>query len=120
MDTKREIYPSSNSWFGKVTTTASPVEIMLFTKYYEPTIDIGGTITDGTVSYNLTSVTKKVNLDSPFGQVFNPTTLNISLSDAGKEAQAFVNVITTRIETAMDTLRAIDSTSVEATTYRVV
>lgn len=121
MDCKKEVYPSSNSWFGKVSTLSwGDRDIDLFSKYYEPTINVGGTISDGTVSFTLTSVTKKVKSDSPFGTEFNPTTLGISLAQAGERATAFVNVMVGRIETAMDSLRATDSTSVERTTWKVV
>ena len=121
MDIKKVVYPVSNSWFGKIEITdIGAYDLSLFTKYAEPTIDVGGSFVDGTTSYSLTSVTKRVYNDSPFAQEFNPTTLGVSLNEAGKRATAFVNVLATRIETAMDTVRAVDGTSSEATSWKVV
>lgn len=121
MDLKRDVYPVSNSWFGKVTVTdIGKYDLSLFTKYAEPTIDVGGSFVDGTISYSLTSVTKRVYTDSPFAQEFSPTTLGISLKEAGDRATAFVTVLATRIETAMDAVRAIDGTSSEMTSWKVV
>ena len=120
MDIKQEIYLSSNSYFGKLTTTPSYAENLLMNKYAEPTIDAGGSIVDGTTSYSLTSVTKKIVTDSPIAQEFNPTTLGISVVECGARALAFVNVITDRIETEMDELKASDSTNFETTKWRIV
>lgn len=120
MDVKQEIYASGNKWTGRVSTVPSTYESSLFSKYYEPTIDAGGTIDDGIVSYALTASTKYVSQDSPISQLFDPTALGISLAVAGQRAQAYVTVITDRIETAMDILRAVDGTSAELTKWKVV
>lgn len=120
MDILKEVYLNQGIYYGKVSSKEFTTnESLLLAKYNEPEINIGGTITDGTVSYTLTSETRKIKSQSPFTQVFDPTTLSISQLDAGKRAVAFVNVITGRVSTAMTTLRNIDSTTNQELTVTV-
>lgn len=109
MDLKKEVYLSGAKYYGKISMSCwGDNDLSLFTKYGEPDIESGDTITDGTTSYTLTASTKELKSGSPFTQSFDPVALGIDYTEAGKRAVAYVNVMATRISTAMDTLRSDD------------
>lgn len=117
----KEVKSSNNTWIAMVSTTEwDSHDINLMTWYGEPTVNVGGTISDGTVNYSLTTDSRYVKTQSPFIQQFNPTDLGISLFACSERAVAFNNVMTTRIESAMTTLRNIDSTSLASIKYVTV
>jgi hypothetical protein len=99
---------SGKKYICQCSSTPSPQEKVLFSKYYEPTIEVGGAFTDGTTSFDITEQEKKVFTDSPIGQVFDTVSLGITYTEAGTRAKIFLDEIVDRIETEMDTLRAID------------
>lgn len=113
MDIKKETYLSASKYIGKVTVTPSTYELTLLTKYTEPTIDVGGSFTDGTTSFTLTSDNRYMYTNNPFSQIFDPVSLGVTLYECGLRAVVFVNEITTRIQTELTTLRSSDSTNSE-------
>ena len=111
MDLKKETYLNNKIYIAKLTTSDfGAYDQQLFVKYYEPTVDIGGEITDGTTTFSLTSEQRYVKSQSPIAQSFSAVTLG-SYILAGEQATAYVNVMETRITEAMNTLRLLDSTT---------
>jgi len=111
MDLLKTVYLNNKIYIAKLTTSDfGAYDQQLFVKYYEPTVQIGGEITDGTTSFTLTSDTKYVMSQSPIAQSFSAVTIG-DYVEAGKRATAYVNVMETRITEAMDALRLLDSTT---------
>lgn len=113
MDVRQTVYLNDNIYYGKVESICytDSNDLTLFTKYGEPTIDVGGSFNDGTTSFTLTSETKKIYSYSPFIGTFDPVTLDVTLYECGLRATLFVNTIYARMLSAMTTLRNTDSTS---------
>ncbi len=109
MDLKKEVYLSQGRYYGKVSFSCwGDHDLSLFSKYGEPDVEVGDTITDGTTSFNLTVGSRQVKSGSPFTAIFDPVELGVAMVECGKRANAYVNVMTTRIDTAMNDLRDED------------
>lgn len=120
MDLNKNVYLVGKVYIGKLTTSDfGAYDQALFVKYGEPTVEVGGTITDGTTTFTLTTDTKAVMSQSPIVQSFSAVTLG-DYVEAGKRATAYVNVMETRITEAMNNLRLLDSTTNSETNKTVV
>ena len=120
MDLRKETYLNNKQYISKLTTSDfGAFDQSLFVKYYEPTVEVGGVITDGTTSFTLTTDTKTVMSQSPIVQSFSSVTLG-DYVEAGKRATAYVNVMETRITEAMNNLRLLDTTTNSETNKTVV
>ena len=113
MDIKKETYLTSSTYIGKVTVTPSTNELSLLSKYDEPVIDVGGSFSDGTTEFSLTSDNRYMYTNNPFSQIFDPVSLGVTLYECGLRAVVFVNTITERLQTEITTLRNSDSTNSE-------
>ena len=111
MDIRKQVYITGQSYIGKISPTPSDQESILFTKYTEPEIEAGGDFDDGTTSFTLTAVQKKVCSDTPISSTFNTVSLGIDYTEAGLRAGLFVDTIVDRIEAEMDYLRNVDTTT---------
>ena len=74
-------------------------------KFGAPSIDFGGAISSGGVSYNLPSVYYKFHTDFPVKISFSPTVAPFD-SDTMNKLTAYLTIMTTRITAAITTLRA--------------
>lgn len=120
MDLKKEIYLNNKVYIAKLTTSDfGAYDQQLFVKYYEPTVEVGGEITDGTTTFSLTSEQKYVKSQSPISQSFSAVTIG-DYVEAGNRATAYVNVMETRITEAMNALRLLDTTTNSETNKTVV
>lgn len=111
MDIRKQKYLSSKSYIAKVTVTPSEQEQVLFDKYYEPTIEVGGEMTNGVVTFTLTEDERSIYVNSPISQTFDTVSLGIDYTEAGIRADIFLDTIVGRIETEITTLRNTDSTT---------
>jgi hypothetical protein len=111
MDIRKEKYLSNKSYIAKVTTIPSEQEKILFSKYYEPIIEVGGSMTNGDVSFDLTEQERSVYTHSPLSQTFDTVSLGIDYEEAGIRADIFIDTIINRIDDELNTLRNTDSTS---------
>lgn len=112
MQYTKTVYLYNNKYIGKVEyNSADQYDLDLFSEYTEPLFDKGGSFSDGTTSFSLTSVNAYVKTGSPFAETFDPTVLSVTLAECGKRATLYVNTIVTRITSAMGTLRTNDATN---------
>ena len=112
MQYTKSVYLYNNKYYGKVEyNSADQYDLDLFSEYTEPLIDKGGSFSDGTTSFSLTSTNAYVKTGSPFTEIFDPTVLSVTLAECGKRATVYVNTIVERIDTAMGTLRSGDATN---------
>lgn len=112
MQYTKTIYLNGNKYYSKVAyVSADQYDLDLFSEYSEPLIDKGGSFTDGTTSFSLTSVNVYVKSQSPHTETFDPVTLGVTLAECGKRAVVFADTIVTRITSAMGTLRTNDVTN---------
>lgn len=120
MDLQKIVYLNGNVYVAKlVTSEFGAYDKALFTKYAEPTVQIGGTFVDGTTTFTLTTDTKQIMTQSPIIQQFSAITIG-DYVEAGKRANVYVNVMETRIREAMTNLRTLDSTTNLETNKTVV
>lgn len=111
MDIRKQKYIVSKAYVAKISVTPSEQEKILFSKYSEPMLEVGGNMTDGTTSYDLTEYEKRIYTDSPFSQTFDTVTLGLTYEQAGVRADIFLSNVTSRMTDLMNTLRNTDSTS---------
>lgn len=107
MDLNKNIYLSNKTYYSKLTTSYfGGQDLKLIEAYGEPIVAVGGTITDGTTSFELTPDSRYIKTQSPIIAQFD--TISLGHVEAGKRALAFANVIEARITTLMDDMRALD------------
>jgi len=111
MDIRKQKYLSNKQYIAKISVTPSDQEKILFSKYYEPAIEVGGEMTDGDETFTLTENEKYIFTDSPISQTFDTVTLGITYEIAGQRADIFIDTVVGRIEDELTTLRGLDSTS---------
>lgn len=111
MDIRKQKTLSNKKYVAKISVVPSEQEKSLFVKYSEPTIEIGGEMTDGNITFDLTEGTSKIWTDSPFGQNFDTVSLGIDYAEAGIRADIFLDTIQSRIKAVLDVLRDTDSTT---------
>lgn len=112
MDLKKEIFLSNKIYYGKVTPQDwGGYDLGLFTKYGEPSVDLGGAFDDGTTSFVLSEKSKLVKTSFPHSELFDIVDLGITYEEGGKRAKLFVDTIETRFKAVLGDLRNLDSTS---------
>ena len=111
MDIRKQKYLSNKKYIVNIHVIPSTQELNLFGKYYEPAIEVGGTMTNGDVEFDLTENQKYIHTQSPISQTFDTVILGIDYEEAGVRADIFIDTIVGRIEDELDTLRNTDSTS---------
>lgn len=122
MDLKKQLILENKSYIAKLYTECwGNYDLTLFDKYYEPTVDIGGTFTTNYETFTVENANWYVRSNSPISKTFSTVQLGISYEYAGARARVWADEIGIRIGTAMNTLRALDgTTNVETIEYSVI
>lgn len=112
MQYQQKIYLHANKYYASlIYKSADQYDLDLFDKYSEPEINIGGTITDHEITFILPDQSRKIKSDCPITEVFDPITGGYNLEEAAKRAKLFIITISSRIQSSVQNLRTLDSTT---------
>jgi hypothetical protein len=120
MDIRKQKYLQGQKYGVKITTKPSDQEKKLFEKYYEPSINAGGEFTDGTTSFMITDIQKKIYTDTPINHFFDTVLLGIDYIQAGTRANIYINEIVNRITEVIIELRTLDQETNTETDVTIV
>lgn len=105
---------NNNTYISSVTTREwGTLDLRLFSRYGEPSVELGGNFNDGITSFVVSpDISKGIQTQSPFTIQF--PTLDDPL--AGMKARLWISTIITRIQTVMQNLRNSDATNYKGLT----
>lgn len=122
MDLKKQIVVENQSYVAKLYTECwGDYDLALFSKYYEPTVNLGGSFTTAYETFSVDNANYYVRSNSPISKIFSTLQLGISYEYAGARAKVWADTIGLRIGVVMNTLRTLDGTSnAETIEYSVI